>query len=184
MVSTAERTDQELVSASLHGDRQAFGQLVLLYRAGVVSLVYRLSGDNQLAEEAAQEAFIRAWQRLGTYKTQFSFRNWIFSIATHVALDTLRSERQTIDIEDLPLEAPEGKPEAEAEEHERIRRVKQAVQALPPACRAVLVLREYEGLSYADISSALDIPTGTVMSRLSYARSQLRQMLAPMMETQ
>ena len=181
--STNELTDQDLVSASLHGDRLAFGELVNRYRDGAVAVVYRMTADQQLAEEAAQEAFIRAWQRLYSYKPQLSFRNWVFSIAVHGALDMLRGTPQVVDIDQLPLEAPAGRPEVELEAEERRTQVQRAVLALPPACRAVLVLREYEGLSYQEVAAALDIPVGTVMSRLNYARSQLRRALMPFLET-
>jgi RNA polymerase sigma-70 factor (ECF subfamily) len=177
------RTDQELVSAALQGDRSAFGELVNRYREGAVAVVYHMTADPQLAEEAAQEAFIRAWQRLYSYKPQFSFRSWITSIAVHAALDELRGASKAMDIDQLPLEAPGGKPEAELEAKERRVQVQRAVLALPPASRAVLVLREYESLSYQEIAAALDIPVGTVMSRLNYARGQLRQALAPLLES-
>jgi RNA polymerase sigma-70 factor (ECF subfamily) len=181
--STAVLTDQDLVSASLQGDRRAFGELVNRYREGAVAVVYRMTADTQLAEEAAQEAFMRAWQRLYSYKPQFPFRNWILTITVHIALDMLRGASEVVDIERLPLEASGGKPEAELEAKERRMLIQQAVLALPPACRAVLILREYECLSYQEIAAALDIPVGTVMSRLNYARSQLRQALAPLLES-
>jgi RNA polymerase sigma-70 factor (ECF subfamily) len=181
--STTVLTDQDLVSASLRGDRQAFGELVNRYREGAVAVVYRMTGDSHLAEEAAQEAFIRVWQRLYSYKPQFPFRSWIFGIAVHTALDGLRSASKEINIDQLPLEAQGGKPETELEAKERRALVQQAVLALPPASRVVLILREYECLSYQEIAATLDIPVGTVMSRLNYARSLLRQALAPLLES-
>jgi RNA polymerase sigma-70 factor (ECF subfamily) len=181
--SNPSPTDQDLASASLQGDRLAFGELVNRYRDGAVAVVYRMTSDRQLAEEAAQEAFIRAWQRLYSYKPQLSFRAWIFSIAVHGALDMLRAAQKVMDIDRLPLESLAGRPETELETEERRAQVQRAVLALPPASRAVLVLREYEGLSYQEIATALDIPVGTVMSRLNYARNQLRRALAPLLET-
>jgi RNA polymerase sigma-70 factor (ECF subfamily) len=180
---TAVLTDQELVSASLRGDRMAFGELVKRYREGTVALVYRMTADAQLAEEAAQEAFVRAWQRLYSYKPQFPFRNWIFSIAVHIALDMLRGAHKEVNIDLLPLQAPGRGPEAKLEAKERQALVQRAVLALPPASRAVLILREYEGLSYQEIATTLDIPIGTVMSRLNYARNHLRRALAPFLES-
>jgi len=180
---TAVLTDQELVSASLRGDRLAFGELVKRYREGAIAVVYHMNADAQLAEEAAQEAFVRAWQRLHSYKPQFSFRNWIFSIAVHTALDMLRGAPKEVNIDQLPLEAPGGRPETELDAKERGALVQRAVLALPPASRAVLILREYECLSYQEIAATLDIPVGTVMSRLNYARSHLRRALAPLLES-
>jgi RNA polymerase sigma-70 factor (ECF subfamily) len=141
-----------------------------------------MCGNVEVAEEAAQEAFLRAWQRLHLYKPQFSFRNWIFTIAIHKALDSLRRERETLDVEEIDLPSSQMGPEGEVESKQQAERVRQAVLALPPASRAVLVLREYQGLSYGEIGAALDIPVGTVMSRLNYARSHLRQTLAAEME--
>lgn len=183
MGSNTGQTDQDLVTASLHGDRLAFGELVNRYRDGAVAVVYRMTGDQQIAEEAAQEAFIRAWQRLNSYKPELPFRAWIFSIAVHRSLDILRGTPELVDIDELPLEAQVGRPEAELEAEQRRLAIQRAVMALPSASRAVLVLREYEGLSYKEISAALDIPVGTVMSRLNYARDQLRRSLSPLLET-
>jgi RNA polymerase sigma-70 factor (ECF subfamily) len=175
-------TERELIVQAQQGDRRAFGELVRLHHSGVINVVYRMCGDASLAEDAAQEAFIRAWQHLPKYTPRSPFRNWVYRIATNAALDTLRRERDTTDVDDLPLVAAEDGPEAALEKAERSEWVQQAVVALPPASRAVLVLREYEGLSYQEIAETLNIPIGTVMSRLNYARTQLRESLAACLE--
>ncbi|HUW94170.1 MAG TPA: sigma-70 family RNA polymerase sigma factor, partial [Anaerolineae bacterium] len=135
-----------------------------------------------LAEDAAQEAFIRAWTNLPKYRPRSAFRNWLYRIANNVAIDALRREKETVELEAVPLAHPDGGPGALVERRERGETVRQAVLDLPPASRAVIVLREYEGLSYKEIADTLDIPMGTVMSRLNYARGLLRQSLAPYME--
>ena len=185
-------SDPELITQAQRGDRRAFGELVRRHREGVVNVVYRMCGDANLAEDAAQEAFIRAWQHLPSYrprspsiykgKRSGSFRNWVYRIATNVALDALRRERETVDVDELPLPSLEEGPEAVFEERERGKLVQRAVLALPAASRSVLVLREYEGLSYREIAETLAIPIGTVMSRLNYARRRLRESLAPVLE--
>lgn len=180
--SVPEETEFQWITQAQRGDRQAFGELVYHYREGVINVVYRMCGDANLAEDAAQEAFIRAWQNLPRYQPRSPFRNWLYRIATNVALDTLRRERDAANIEDVPLVATTIGPEAAVEQSERAERVRQAVLALAPASRAVLILREYEGLSYKEIAEALDIPTGTVMSRLNYARTQLREVLRAYLE--
>ena len=182
LAQSAAETELELITQAQQGDRRAFGELVRCHREGVVNVVYRLCGDVNLAEDAAQEAFIRAWQHLPSYRPRSPFRNWVYRIATNVALDSLRRERETVDIDALPLATSDEGPEATVESKERGERVRQAVLALPSASRAVLVLREYEGLSYREIADTLDIPMGTVMSRLNYARNRLRQSLAPYLE--
>jgi RNA polymerase sigma-70 factor (ECF subfamily) len=175
-------TELELIAQAQQGDRRAFGELVRHHRESVIDVVYRMCGDANLAEDAAQEAFIRAWRHLPNYRPRSPFRNWVYRIATNAALDALRRERETVDADELPLTSTEAGPEARIEAKERGARVKQAVLALPQASRAVLVLREYEGLSYREIADTLNIPIGTVMSRLSYARNRLRESLASCLE--
>jgi RNA polymerase sigma-70 factor (ECF subfamily) len=176
------KSEVELITRAQAGDRRAFGQLVQRHREGMINVVYRMCGDAQLAEDSAQEAFIRAWQRLTSYRPKSPFRNWLYRIATNVAVDALRRERETLDIDTVPLAASDNGPQEVVEKKERGERVQQAVLALPEASRAVLVLREYEGLSYQEIADTLDIPKGTVMSRLNYARNRLRESLAPYLE--
>lgn len=175
-------TEAELISRAQAGDREAFGEIVRHYRQGMIDVVYRMCGDPCLAEDAAQTAFIHAWQRLHTYKPQAALRNWLYRIAVNAALDMLRREKPAADIEKLPLASAEDRPEAVFEKRERQEQVRQAVLNLPEASRAVLVLREYEGLSYQEIAETLEIPAGTVMSRLSYARTRLVELLRPYME--
>ena len=184
MVAPANYNESELVSQSQHGDRSAFGDLVRHHRAGVINVVYRMCGDPQLAEDAAQEAFIRAWQKLPGYQPRSPFRNWLYRIATNVALDMLRRERETVDVDKVQLRARTVGPEDSFDKSEREELVRNAVLALPSASRAVLVLREYEGLSYRQIAETLGIPIGTVMSRLNYARTHLAATLAPLVENQ
>ncbi|HDQ72875.1 MAG TPA: sigma-70 family RNA polymerase sigma factor [Chloroflexi bacterium] len=178
-VAEAER---DLIVKAQDGDRGAFGDLVHLHRQGVVNVVYHMCGDGHLAEDAAQEAFIRAWKHLPKYKPYAPFRNWLYRIATNVARDVLRRERETVDVETLPLATAKAGPEASLVHAQRGERVRAAVLELPPASREALVLREYEGLSYQEIADTLDIPIGTVMSRLNYARKRLSEMLAPYLE--
>jgi RNA polymerase sigma-70 factor (ECF subfamily) len=141
-----------------------------------------MCGDPELAEDAAQEAFIRAWKNIHRYQPKSPFRNWVYRIATNAALDVLRRQRENIDIDDLPLKSDYPTPEKAAETKERTTIIKEAILALPEASRSVIILREYEGFSYREIADALEIPIGTVMSRLNYARKQLRLSLAHLLE--
>ena len=128
-------TELELITQAQRGDRRAFGELVRRHREGVVNVVYRMCGETNLAEDAAQEAFIRAWQHLPGYQPRSPFRNWVYRIATNVALDALRRERETVDVDTLSLAASDEGPETTLEGKERGERVRQAVLALPPASR-------------------------------------------------
>jgi RNA polymerase sigma-70 factor (ECF subfamily) len=177
-----ELSDEALIRRARRGDREAFGDLVYRYRQGTVNVVYRMCGDAHLAEDAAQDAFVRAWEALPRYRHRGTFKAWLYRIALNCARDALRRRRPMADVDELPLRSNVPGPERQMLQQERARRVQEAVLGLPEASRAALVLREYEGLSYKEIAQALDIPMGTVMSRLHYARSRLREMLRPMME--
>ncbi len=177
---TLEET--RLVSQAQGGDREAFCELVRRYRLQAVDVVYRMCGDSALAEDAAQMAFIRAWQHLASFQPRATFRSWLYRIAVNAALDAIRKEKPGDDIEEIELAAPGERMEARVEQRERAQIVRKAILALPEAARAVLVLREYRALSYHEIADALDIPLGTVMSRLNYARTRLEEILRPLLE--
>ena len=181
LISPSAETEAGLVSKAQQGDRSSFGELVRRHHPGVVNVVYRMCGDVQLAEDAAQEAFIRAWLHLSSYRPQSSLRNWLYRIAVNAALDVLRREPEIAaeDVEDVLVADSEPGPEAALLRQERSRQIQRAVLSLTPTSRAVLILREYEELSYQEIAAALDIPVGTVMSRLNYARTRLKELLVP-----
>ena len=179
MAMILEVNDTELISQAQSGDRNAFSELVRRHAQGVMNVVYRMCGDAQLAEDAAQETFIQAWTHLSSYRPHTPLRNWLYRIAMNAATDMLRKEKRILpgSMDDLPLTDGRPGPEILVSQHERIALVQKAVLSLPEASRAVLVLREYEGLSYQEISATLDIPVGTVMSRLNYARKLLKDKL-------
>jgi RNA polymerase sigma-70 factor, ECF subfamily len=183
--ATSNFDDQDLITAALRGETRAYGELVVRHRAGVVNVVYRMCGDEFLAEEAAQEAFLRAWQRLAGYRPEHSFRAWVYRIAINAALDVLRRDRRLTGLDGMEgeelVEETAG-PEDALEERERADKVRQALLALSPASRAAIVLREYSEMSYMEIAATLGIPLGTVMSRLNSARAQLRKELVGALE--
>ncbi len=178
LTQTAD-TENGLIEQAQNGDRNAFGELVRRHYQGVVLVVTRMCGDAGLAEDAAQEAFIRAWVNLPSYQPRGSLRNWLYRIAVNAALDVLRRKpEETLEDEEalmVPDQAPG--PEMALIEKERAALLQQAMQSLPEAARSVIVLREYGSLSYQEIANVLDIPVGTVMSRLNYARNSLRETL-------
>jgi RNA polymerase sigma-70 factor (ECF subfamily) len=176
-VPTIDETD--LITRAQRGERNSFNELVRMHARGVMNVIYRMCGDTQIAEDAAQETFIQAWLHLASYRPQTSLRNWLYRIAVNAATDMLRKEKRILPtaLEDLPLQDPQLGPEALFSQEERTILVQKAILSLPQASRMVLVLREYEGMSYHEIAEALDIPLGTVMSRLNYARKALREKL-------
>jgi RNA polymerase sigma-70 factor (ECF subfamily) len=177
---TLPEVEESLIIQAKTGDRAAYGELVARCYPDVIRVVYRLCGDSQLAQDAAQEAFLRAWVRLPEFRPRAPFRHWVYRIAVNTALDTLREKPQeSIDDDTTVWHMAAGSPDPEAAyiEKEQAGQVQRAVNTLPEAARAVLVLREYGGLSYDEIASILEIPVGTVMSRLNYARTRLRETL-------
>ena len=177
-VPSAE-TEAMLIAKAQNGDRNAYGELVRCHYPGVVRVVYHMCGDAELAQDAAQDTFIQAWLHLSTFHPGTSLRNWLYRIAANAALDVLRRDRKTseADIETLAIPDLQAGPETALLQKERALAVQKAILSLTEAGRVVLVLREYSGLSYQEISTTLDIPLGTVMSRLNYARNQLKQIL-------
>ena len=167
------------IQQAQNGDRDAFGGLVRRYYSDVVNVVYRLCGDSGLAEDTTQEAFLRAWVNLPSFHPQSSLRNWLYRIAVNAALDVLRRRSEDTaggeKMQGLPDQAVG--PETALIEKERATFLQNAILSLPEACRRVLILREYGELTYQEIAQVLDIPLGTVMSRLNYARNCLRETL-------
>jgi RNA polymerase sigma-70 factor (ECF subfamily) len=173
-----------LLARSRAGDKEAFGMLAQRYCSFAVGVAYRMTGNSQLAEDLAQEAFIKAWRKLPQFRGDCSFRVWLGRIVTNTTLDYLRRQNpeQPLDETLLPAGPAEDAPLRHLEREEMRQLVRQAVLSLPAQCRVALILREYEGLSYREIAETLDIPMGTVMSRLHYARQLLRERLAPLLE--
>ena len=179
MATVTISDETELVTRAQNGERNAFSELVRIHAQGVRNVIYRMCGDAQIAEDAAQETFIRAWLHLSSYRPQTSLRSWLYRIAVNAATDILRKEKHILPnaLEDLQLKDSQLGPEALLSQEEQTVLVQKAVLSLPEASRAVLVLREYEEMSYHEIANALDIPIGTVMSRLNYARKLLKEKL-------
>lgn len=179
MISVPAINERELILRAQRGERNAFNELIRMHAQSVMNVVYRMCGDAQIAEDAAQETFIQAWLHIASYRPQASLRSWLYRIAVNAATDMLRKEKRILPtaLEDLPLQDPQLGPEALFFQEERTALVQKAILSLPEASRMVLVMREYEGMSYQEIAEALNIPLGTVMSRLNYARKTLRDKL-------
>src|SRR5262245_25709667 len=159
------------------GDQDAYGQLVARYQRLVVSIGYRQGLDLAEAEDMAQETFVKAWLALPRYEPALgTWRAWLCRIAVNQSIDLLRRGRPSQALDEW-LPDPARGPAEQAENDLQAQAVRRALAQLPPASRAALILSEYHGLSYAEIAAALDIPLGTVMSRLHYARRRLRELL-------
>ena len=175
--------EREWIARAQAGDKAAYGKLVERYQRLIVSVAYHHGLDLAEAEDAAQETFIKAWLALPRYRESAgSLRAWLCRIAINTARDAHRRERPVQELNEYMPDS-ENNPVEQAEVKAKARAVRRALDQLPAASRAALVLREYEGLSYAEIANALGIPQGTVMSRLNYARNRLRDLLTVAGET-
>lgn len=187
-----------LVDGLQVGSQEAFETLVRLYQAPIYNLAYRILGDSAEASEATQEAFVRIYKGIGRFRGECGLKTWIYKIAVSASLNRRRwwkrwKEHVPISLDNpLPsygdgprlLEVPDRRPDPEAAcaSGETGQAVQRALDALPAEYRAVVVLRDIEGLAYDEIAETLAISMGTVKSRLWRARSQLRQRLRGLIE--
>jgi RNA polymerase sigma-70 factor, ECF subfamily len=184
-------SDQQLVKRTLLGNSQAFEELVQIYQNKVYTLAYRYMGNEDDANDMSQEAFIKAYRSLHSYKGDASFGTWIYRITTNVCLDELRRRKRRI----VPLSLDEPLATLDGDEMEReisdrslaadtvyeSKEFSQNIQLLlsemKPEHKTVIVLRDMMGLSYEEVALVLDCSIGTVKSRISRARNILQKKL-------
>ena len=174
-MSSAE--DNDLVRATLQGDREAFGELVDRHQMKLYNMALRITGNKEDALDVSQAAFLKAYDKLRQFKPQYRFFSWLYRIAMNEALDLVNHRRA---LTELSPELPErtAGPEAECWGIEAGRRLQAALMELEPAYRAVIVLRHLHGLSYREIGDVVGAPERTVKSRLFTARQRLRATLS------
>jgi len=177
--------DLSLIDACRAGQTEAYGVLVRRYQDRLYPTVLRLTGCAEDAQDLLQDTFLRAYQKLGHFQGESSFYTWVYRIAVNLALSGRRRKRPTLRL----TGGPEGGPvETAADAHatdpslpieraERDRIIQEALNALAADHRAVVVLKEFDGLRYEEIGEVLGIPVGTVRSRLHRARCELRDRL-------
>ncbi|MFQ5847903.1 MAG: sigma-70 family RNA polymerase sigma factor [Candidatus Methylomirabilales bacterium] len=171
--------DHQLVERSRAGDVAAFEELVKRHQGRAYAIAYRMLGNREDAQEVAQEAFARAYFRLAEFRGTAQFRTWVYRILVNLATDLLRRRKPDIRGDEAVLETVSTgeNPGANLDRQELRQGIEQAIAALPPDLRTVILLRELEGLSYAEIARIIRRPVGTVMSRLFHARQRLQQSL-------
>lgn len=191
-LAQARISDREAIRRVREGERDAFRVLVARYQERAYRLALRVLRDEEEARDAVQEAFLKAYGALDRFEARSRFYTWLYRLVMNQCIDQRRRDRS--DRHELYQEegasagrsasraAPETlgvrfAPAAEAMDKELRRHLLEAIDALPEAARATLLLREAEGLSYGEIAESLDIPKGTVMSRLYYARRQVQRRL-------
>ncbi len=179
--------DSQLIGRTLAGEPAAFGELVLRYQDRLYNSLVRVLGSAEDAHDAAQDAFVQAFVKLDTFRGSSAFYTWLYRIAFNTAMSHARRKRPTRSLDDdradcgrEPVDA-EPTPEARLHLSERAVQVHRALAALSAEFREVIVLREMDGCKYEEIAEILELPVGTVRSRLFRARLELRDRLAKVM---
>jgi len=171
--------EPEWLSKALNGDSQAFTYLVEAYARPVHNLCYRMLGNTQDAEDAAQETFLRAYQSLRRYDRDRSFSTWLLSIAAHYCIDQLRKRKmQIISMEELPnpdLPEPSPGPESNLSRKEEQNRIRAVLKVLDPIDRAAVIMYYWYDFSYDEICQALSLTVSALKSRLHRARRLMAQ---------
>jgi len=185
--------DSELAQLAVRGREGAFRELLTRYQRPVFSLVYRMVRDRTLAEDLAQEAFIRAFAAISSYDPGFKFSNWIFKIANNHTIDYLRRRKlDTVSIDGSPhagtreeesrtslvVASTDENPQQYVENRELGDQIERAIGTLRPEYRSVVLLRHVDGHSYEEIADILELPLGTVKTYLHRARGELKTRLA------
>lgn len=185
--------DLSLVELCRGGQTEAFGALVCRYQDRLYPTILRLIGSSEDAEDVLQDAFVRAFERLDQFHGDSSFYTWIYRIAVNLALSGYRRRQVRVPLKrsrtgsvpgasepaDLSAEAD---PTISLERAEREKIVENALERLGPEHRAVVILKDFDGHRYEEISAILDIPVGTVRSRLHRARCELRELLRDLVD--
>ena len=175
-MTQSEPTDREFAHLSQQGDHGAFSRLVRRYQDRIYRFILRMVGSHDEAIELTQDTFIKAWQALPEWRPEAEFRTWLFRIASNMALDCLRRRKvvQFVALdEDYDVSDETGNPETLLRTKQRLRALDLALGRLPHDQREVVLLRDVEDMSYAEISATLRISEGTVKSRLARAREAL-----------
>jgi RNA polymerase sigma-70 factor, ECF subfamily len=175
--------DRELIDQALSGNSAAFGQLVTRYQDRLYNSLVYLVGSADAAQDAVQEAFVQAFVKLDTFERASAFYTWLYRIAVNQSISRRRRERPLVSVDQIrdnsgqdPIDAGPP-PEARLERLERGGQVRQALAALSEEHRSILILREIDECSYEQIAEILNLPVGTIRSRLHRARLQLRDEL-------
>ena len=193
----ANLPDADVVALAQQGREAAYRELLRRYERPVLSLVFRMVHDRTIAEDLAQDTFIKVLNNLDRYRPEFKFSSWLFKIANNVAIDHLRKRQlNTVSIDGSPhagtpaevaatsieLADPSESALEEMEAKELGSSIERAIAKLRPEYRSCILLRHVEGRSYEEIAATLDLPLGTVKTFIHRARHQLRELLSEVRE--
>jgi RNA polymerase sigma-70 factor (ECF subfamily) len=175
--------DEALVNRVLKGDLSAFAGIVQRWQGPLVNLAYRFCRDRGRAEEMAQEAFVRAFRGLNTWRRDATFSTWLFALATNLYKSEIRRiPPRLVPLEDIAEPVDPRRVDREIEDEDR-RRVRRALHSLPAKYREALLLFYFHGMDVAGAARSLSVPEGTVKARLSRGRDMLRKKLPRLLGT-
>src|SRR5215510_8438754 len=186
LAGTVTLADGELGQTAIAGREAAFEELVRRYQRPIAAYVYRMVGDYDAALDLTQEVFIKIYNSLARYRSEFKFSTWIYKIAHNAAIDHLRrhvvreqalATRVDGEPREISIESRRLTPEQESERRERRSEIESVVQLLPAAYRELIALRHSHDLSYDEIAEVTGLPLGTVKNRLFRAREGMRDQL-------
>lgn len=171
--------EEKLIKEAQKGNTLSFGELVRHYEKFVFNTALSFMANYDDAFDVAQESFIKAWQKIATFKGDAAFSTWLYRITANTAKDTLSDRNKRWSEGEIPEQTPsaEDTPEESTVRKENITELNKALNSLDEDMREILILREFEELSYSEISDLLGIEMGTVKSRLNRAREKLRETL-------
>ncbi len=170
--------ERELIEKVQRGEKEAFEALMAPYQRKIYSLLYGMVWDREDALELTQEVFIKAYRSIKGFRMASSFYTWLYRIAVNLALDFRRQKMANPDMKEEIDSPGKEEPGSSLLRKELYEQIHTAIAQLSPQHRAAILLREVEGLSYKEISEVMGCQLGTVMSRLHYARVELRRVLA------
>ena len=178
-------TDGELIAISIRGREDSFEELVRRYQRPITGYVYRILNNYDASLDVTQEVFIKVYNSLSRYSSDYKFSTWLYRIAHNAAIDYIRRNsvnQQSLETENadgsyqLQIESPRPTPEQERERSEWRREIETVVQCLPVVYRELILLRHGQDLSYDEIAEVTGLPLGTVKNRLFRAREMMREM--------
>lgn len=190
--STAQPQDIDaLIERCLAGDQPAWEDIVRLHRRKVFNIAYKFVGRHDLAEDLTQDVFLKLFKSLDTFDRRANFQTWLISVSRNLCIDhyrSVRKERQTmntdIDPSTLTPASHDRSAYAQLELRDRVQLLRTALETLPPTLRTAVLMRDIQEMTYQEIADQLQVPEGTVKSRINRGRTELARQIQKMREQQ
>ena len=181
----------EIIERCLNGDQAAWESIVRMYRRKVFNVAYKFVGRHDQAEDLTQDVFLKLYKSLDTFDRRANFQTWLISVSRNLCIDhyrAVRKERETInrdvDPADFAPVSPDPRADAQLEQRDRVRLLRQALDKLAPTLRTAVMLRDIQELTYQEIADKLHLPEGTVKSRINRGRTELARQIQKLRDQQ